>query len=507
MRGRDNFFSKNNYDNQLEELLDSKNFSDETKSLILNILYKIGIAYKDYSKIKYDVKQKNEIISEITDIIKNNCESINVVNPSGKKIKFEVDKKLKSITIFPNENPLLQAIYYISTKDEESINNVIDKIVTKVINKGRALDGAEIIRDFNGWSWTHAIDDNMSKFYNLMYQSLIILIGRSNVEFAVNSTDTRAVIESKVKEIYGVQEARNIIKNFEICCILVYTKNSKERLLEVQTYLEKLEKKLEFMENKPRYIASITKKNDESLKIIGAVDKILKNDKMLEAKYLKPQIREKYKMIDNYKKYLRVVQQQRLIQINQNNKLINPTVYKKNLEGLKIDVELLKSFSSRRNSKASIYDSVNIFERCVISSFNQKIDSIELKKDFIDMVYELRYYNYLPVKNDKKIKDIKNLEVGIRNVQTKLISRLTSEKMIETFSNDEDNNYQILKYIFSTKTTNISKLYIRLKNRDDKLCVEYYDENELERETDINFSSDSVEELFKKTNKKIKIFI
>ena len=507
MKGRESFFSKNNFDSALEELLERKYFNDEIKSLILNIVYKIENAYGDYSKIKYDVKFKSDIVSEITHIIEDKCDNIEIMNPNNKKIKYEIDKKTKTIKTFPNETPLLQAIYDISTKDVEGIKNVINKVVTKLVNKGRALDGAEIIRDFNGWSWTHSIEDNMSKFYNLMYQSLIILMGRANVEFAVNALDTREVIENKIRELYVAEESQKIIKNFEICCILIYIKNSQERYKEVQKYIEKLNKKLEFMENKPRYIASITKKNDECLKIIGAIENILKNKKLLEAKYLKPEIKEKYKMIDNYKKYLKDIQQQRLKQINKNSKLINPSVYKKNLDKIKYEIKLLNEFNSIHESKDSIYNSVNVFEKSVIASFNKKLDSIEIKKDFINMVYELRYYNYLPVRNDRKIKDVKDLEVELRNIQTRLISKLTNEKMIETFSNDEDNNYQILKYIFTTKTTNMSKLYIKLKNKEKGLCVEYYDENELERESDISFNSDNVEEVSKKTDKKIKIFL
>lgn len=507
MKGRENFFSKNTYDSQLEELLESKNFNDETKSLILNIVYKIENAYKDYSKIKYDVKQKNEIIAEITEIIANYCDIINVINPTSKKLKFDIDKQKKTITTFPNETPLLQALYYISTKRTENISNIIDKTVTKVINKGRALDGTEIIRDFNGWSWNNAIEDNMSKFYNLMYQSLIILIGRANVELAVKSRDTRGALESKIQELYGAKESRNIIKNFEVCCILIYIKNSKERLQEVEEYLEKLNKKLELMENKPRYIASITKKNNDSLKIVAAVEKILKSESILQAKYLKPQIKEKYKMLDNYKKYLKIVQQQRLKQINKNAKLINPSIYELNLAKLKSDIDLLNEFNDVYERKGSIYDRVTVFEKSVTASFFKKIESIEIKKDYINMVYELRYYNYLQVRNDKKIKDIKALEVELRNIQTKLISKLSDEKLIETFSSDEDNNYQILKYIFTTKSTNISKLYVKLRNLDKKLSVEYYDENELESETDIKFNTDSIEDLSKKTDKKIKIFI
>ena len=49
MKNKETLFSKNNYDVQIEEILDHKEFNDEAKSLILNILYKIDMAYTDSS--------------------------------------------------------------------------------------------------------------------------------------------------------------------------------------------------------------------------------------------------------------------------------------------------------------------------------------------------------------------------------------------------------------------------------------------------------------------------
>ena len=46
---------------QLEEVLDNKEFNDEAKSLILSVLYKIEESYKDYAKVKLNVKLNIEI--------------------------------------------------------------------------------------------------------------------------------------------------------------------------------------------------------------------------------------------------------------------------------------------------------------------------------------------------------------------------------------------------------------------------------------------------------------
>ena len=114
MKSKETLFSKNNYDMQLEEVLDNKEFNDEAKSLILSVLYKIEESYKDYAKVKLNVKLKNEIIEEIINILKYKCDKILILNPKTAKNKFQVDRKNKIIKVFPNEVNLLQAIYFSS---------------------------------------------------------------------------------------------------------------------------------------------------------------------------------------------------------------------------------------------------------------------------------------------------------------------------------------------------------------------------------------------------------
>ena len=56
---------KKDYKNKLEEVLERKNFSEQTKSLLLSMLYKIENAYSDYSKVKQNVESKDEYIENI----------------------------------------------------------------------------------------------------------------------------------------------------------------------------------------------------------------------------------------------------------------------------------------------------------------------------------------------------------------------------------------------------------------------------------------------------------
>ena len=62
---------KKNYNNELEEVLETKHFDENVQSTLLGIMYKIEAAYKDLETVKKDVQTKEEYISNLIEIIKN----------------------------------------------------------------------------------------------------------------------------------------------------------------------------------------------------------------------------------------------------------------------------------------------------------------------------------------------------------------------------------------------------------------------------------------------------
>ena len=70
--GKEEIFSKLNikdYNNQLEDVLERKSFSEGTKNILLNILYKMETAYEDYKKVKLETRVKKDILEEFIQII------------------------------------------------------------------------------------------------------------------------------------------------------------------------------------------------------------------------------------------------------------------------------------------------------------------------------------------------------------------------------------------------------------------------------------------------------
>ena len=99
----------------MEEILEKKYFEENVKSLLLNILYKVETAYKDYEKVKQDVETKEEYIENIISIIKDECDTIKMVRPNSEESQmlgrrtFLVEKKKKELYVIQ-----LKENYYIA---------------------------------------------------------------------------------------------------------------------------------------------------------------------------------------------------------------------------------------------------------------------------------------------------------------------------------------------------------------------------------------------------------
>ena len=58
------------YNNELEKILAKKNFSMDTKNLLLSMSYKIENSYNDYEKVKQEVLSRNKYMEKLISIIK-----------------------------------------------------------------------------------------------------------------------------------------------------------------------------------------------------------------------------------------------------------------------------------------------------------------------------------------------------------------------------------------------------------------------------------------------------
>ena len=65
---KEDIFSKislKDYNNELEKVLEEKDFSEVVKNLLLSMLYKIENAYEDYETVKVNTASKKYFIKKI----------------------------------------------------------------------------------------------------------------------------------------------------------------------------------------------------------------------------------------------------------------------------------------------------------------------------------------------------------------------------------------------------------------------------------------------------------
>ena len=118
-------FSKlKDYNTELEEILESKYFSSNIKSLLFSMVYKLEVSYEDFKSVKRCVRSKEDFLNEIIEVIRLYCDNIKTVEPDSDQAKMLIKNKVKAVTnenersilSYPTEQALLYAISDISPK-------------------------------------------------------------------------------------------------------------------------------------------------------------------------------------------------------------------------------------------------------------------------------------------------------------------------------------------------------------------------------------------------------
>ena len=192
---------KKDKNEELEKVLEKKQIDEQAKNLLQGILYKIEVAYKDYQKVKTTEETEEQYVEQLILNIKKNCNKITIVKLNQKLADEELQKELKKnkyyvgedeIISYPIEEKLLYAIEKKSTNDK-ILNNkygyAIAEAVSNFINDGKNIDRIEVLRDFNGWSWTTIKKEIENIDANLVFQIIQILYGKGFLDNWIQDKD------------------------------------------------------------------------------------------------------------------------------------------------------------------------------------------------------------------------------------------------------------------------------------------------------------------------------
>ena len=502
---------KNDRNEKLETVLEQKHIEEQVKNLLQGILYKIEVSYKDYQKAKVTSRTEKQYVNEIISDIQRKCQEIktvkfqnDIVDPEIKhkleKNKYYIDDKL--VLAYPIEEKLLYAVEKKSNSDK-IVNDKYEMLtipLSNIINTGKSLDRVEVLRDFNGWSWTTIKKEIENIKANLVYQTLRILEGEDFVESWTKDKDGIIdyvqMLKENIKNEYGEEISNSIEECLTKISIMNGIEISAEYRKDIENKLKESEEKLQKFKDTNKFINEITQNKKVATDEIAKIEKILSQEKRIKEEYEKRNstapLDKKIFSIRVLKQQLKEQKMQYLNEIEESNYLLIPENFLKEKNKAQKQKELFEILNYTEEEKEK---ELKEFEKIFLECFKKKI--AKTKPEELDkIIYIFRYYLLLPFNLQENIKDVKELQDNIIEVEKKIVKLAKEKKVI---SNEVP--FEVMTHVFQTRIIKLEELYYKIITENDKNYVQIFDENI----TEDKFEISNIEK--KKINKKIRIFI
>ena len=495
----------------LEMVLEQKDIDEKTKNLLQGILYKIEVSYSDYKKAKVINKTEKKYVDEIISNIKKRCNKIFTISFNEKisnsdiseeleKNKFYVDDK--QIITYPIEEKLLYAI-------EKSINKKkivngkygdFSKIISDFIITGKNIDRVEVLRDFNGWSWTTIKKEIENIRANLVYQTLQILLGEDFMQNWTLDTDGIIGYFDLLKNLINQKYGKDISVNFENLikkiCLLNESQNYYTLKKEYIQKLNNIQIKFKNMEEVTKYINDLTDEKKSIENKIAELQKIISSEKKLKEEYCKYNetvpLEKKIFSVKVLKNQIKAKILELLNRIEEINNDLTPYRFLELKEQINNEKTLIETIYYTKEEEDKLFIE---FEKIFLECFEKQLKDVKTE-ELIKLIYKFRYYVLLPFDENKSIKDVEELSDKIIEIKKEL---LKLAKKLKIVSNNVP--FEVWTHIFETRIIELNQLYYKIFTEYDKKYVQIFDEKISEEKYIIN----NIEK--NKINKKIKIFI
>ena len=494
---------KKDKNEELERILDGKQIDEQARNLLQGILYKIEVSYKDYQKAKAIEQTEEQYVDQLIMNIKKKCNKIQVIKVSQKLEDEELEKKLKEnkfivneegIISYPIEEKLLYAIEK-KSNNPKILNNKYEEAtiaVSNFINVGKNIDRLEVLRDFNGWSWTTIKKEIESIDANLIYQCLQILFEKEFMDNWIQDKDGIIdyfeVMANDGKK-YGKQTIERLKELLIKIAMINGVKENKEFSDQISKKLKEVKKELKVYEDTETNIERLSENRRKAMKQLKDIEKILRQESRLMAEYEK---RDNVFNIKVLKKEFSDKRSKLLNEISEYNYLLNPMNYmkeKKKLEDEKARLDVKRT--TKKQKEELIAEFIEIFLKC----FDIKIkESIE-QEEIVKLIYQFRYFMCLPYDLESNVKDIKKFEEDIEKTEKLLAKKAIDNKVINKIP------FEVMQHILETRIIVLEELYYKVEQEEEKYYVQIFDENITEEKIEIKSIGKT------KLNKKIKIFM
>ena len=159
----------------------------------------------------------------------------------------------------------------------------------------------------------------------------------------------------------------------------------------------------------------------------------------------------------------------------------------------------------QKNIDKSIYNKEIELQKLIIKYFYIKIKKIKDKKKLKDLIYEYRYYSYLPITKRRYLYNLKELRENLEELANYIINKAIKLKVINKIIDDEEQNTEITKKLILLKIILLEDIYIKPTIDNNNICLIIFDE-EIE-DNKMNLKNTTKDKIKIKFNKKNKLFI
>lgn len=521
---KEDIFSKfKDYNNELEKILENKDFSKDSKNLLLSMFYKLETSYSDYETVKRNVKTKQEYLENILENIKY-CNSIVLIKPNTEEFEefknenkiFDVDLKLRKIRVIDNELDLLSSILELNNfkiyLDERY--NLIRNSFPYILNTGNDMDNTEVLRDFNAFSWNINAEEIENIYVKLIYENLKFALSQNLIKKIEESSadfDLIKFIREDLEENNDKKTVDDFLNIIFKLSIIIYIEQSKIERKRLSEEYEVIEEDLETIKNKKEYINKIIDRKIELNKKIRSLDLILNNDELLVKEFNERNDNELYNKIFNIKNFEEKLKRDRdrtLQKIEESNKKLDPKQYIEDKNRIQDDYKLLKdiNFEENADNKKILFKELKNLQKIFIEKIiPKKIEKLDTKEELINLLYQIRYYNFIPYDKEKAVYEEIELRKLSENVAEILLNKFYNLKIINTISTNKVNDINIIKQILFTKIINLEEIYIEIIKEEKSYKIYIYDDKdtlEVIQEIELEFNKkDRI-----KLKKQIKLF-
>ena len=477
------------FSEEMGNLIDIKRFSPQIANLILSMIYKIDDSYNNYKKIKRIVPNKINFLNNIYDDVKNYCSVIDIIkitNDNQIKMKSErlriksPDKHLSNPVIysFPTEKDLLYAI--IKSEIDNNLNiemSLEERAVLTTIGIGKAISRAEMLRDFNGWSWSIDRNEIESTECNIIYILLTYILGDILIDNLRSAEDLKINLPEPLwNELVNV--SMQFYKSFD--------KMQNEKILDILAVYKNEYLKMRYPYEYQQEI--LTKKNKAFIDL-QHINELLQQPNKLKNEFMlvNSKLPSDKKIFDirNYQNLLINSKHNLEKQIDEYSRIQDPVEFDKIKEELMLKIKYYE-----------VSTNISKFEKQFLEVFEKKVINASDKKEILDLIYQTRYLNHIP-----------NCKMKLNRVEEELIPKAIEYEIINPISNNDDLDYRILRGIFESKELNLEELSVKLRTvpEVDGIIVEIYNATEMESTYIANTPEGSEIEI--KTSRKTKVFV